>query len=286
MRELILALSLIVLGPSGAALAQLSPPNYLGVTMGHLHYTVRDLEANRKFWVSLGATPEKKMGSSEVLMLPGVIIMLNRGDTSGGTEGSVVNHVGFRVPSVAQFMARMNAAGYKVAASTVAPKTVGNVFSPEGERIELLEDLSENVQFTFDDPSKNGTAAQKKMALPIVLHHIHFDVPEGSVPDIKAWYGKMFGAVPGKRYHYEAADLPGVNLNFSGVPTKMEPTKGRMLDDIGFEITNLEAFCKRLEANGVKLSAPYKKNPSGVSSAFLTDPWGTYIELTEGLNRP
>ncbi len=278
MRELILALSLIVLGPSGAALAQLSPPNGLGVTMGHLHYTVHDVEANRKFWVSLGATPEKKIGSNEVLMLPGVIIMLNQGNTSGGTEGSVVNHVGFRVPSVAQFMARMNAAGYKVAASVVAPKTVGNVFSPEGERIELLEDLSENVQFTFDDPSKNQTAAQQKMALPIVLHHIHFDVPEGSVPDIKAWYGKIFGAVPGKRYHYEAADLPGVNLNFSGVPMKMEPTKGRMLDHIGFEITNLEAFCKRLEANGVKLSIPYKKDASGVANAFLTDPWGTYIE--------
>jgi len=284
-RELILALNLIVLGPSGAALAQLSPPNNLGVTMGHLHYTVRDVEANRKFWVSLGANPAKKIGSNEVLMLPGVIIMMDQGNTSGGTEGSVVNHVGFRVPSVAQFMARMNAAGYKVAASTVAPKTVGNVFSPEGERIELLEDLSENVQFTFDDPSKNQTGAQQKMALPIVLHHIHFDVPEGSVPDIKAWYGKMFGAVPGKRYHYEAADLPGVNLNFSGVPTKMEPTKGRMLDHIGFEITNLESFCKQLAANGVKLSAPYKKGQSGVANAFLADPWGTYIELTEGLNR-
>ena len=286
MRELLLALSLIVLHPPGLAMAQLSPPNDLGVTMGHLHYTVRDTEANRKFWVSLGATPIKtKTGSSEVLMLPGVIIMLDQGNTSGGTEGSVVNHVGFRVPSVARFMAKMNAAGYKVAASTIAPKTVGNVFSPEGERIELLEDLSENVQFTFDDPSKNGTTAQEKMALPIVLHHIHFDVPEGSVPDIKAWYVKMFGAEPGKRYHYEAADLPGVNLNFSGVPTKMEPTKGRMLDHIGFEITNLQAFCKRLAANGVKLSAPYRKEQSGVAHAFLTDPWGTYIELTEGLDR-
>src|ERR1019366_2936704 len=96
---------------------------------------------------------------------------------------------------------------------------------------------------------------------------------------------KMFGALPGKRYHYEAADLPGVNLNFSGLPTKLAPTKGRMLDHIGFEIKNLEAFCKKLEASGVKLDAPYTKLPSGIANAFLTDPWDTYIELSEGLNR-
>ena len=115
-------------------------------------------------------------------MLPGLMIFLDQGNTSGGTEGSVVNHVGFRVPGVAQFMARMKAAGYKVASSTIAPKTVGNVFSPEGERIELLEDLSENVQFTLDEGSQDGNAPQRKMAVPIALHHIHFYVPEGSPP--------------------------------------------------------------------------------------------------------
>jgi hypothetical protein len=157
--------------------------------------------------------------------------------------------------------------GYNVASSTIAPKTVGNVFSPEGERIELLEDLSENVQFTFDDESRNGNAAQQKMVFPSILHHVHFFVPDGSVPEIKAWYGKIFGALPGRRYHYEADDLPGVNLNFSGVPTKMEPTKGRMLDHIGFEVMNLEAFCKRLESNGFKLDSPYKKDQSGIAKA-------------------
>jgi catechol 2,3-dioxygenase-like lactoylglutathione lyase family enzyme len=252
--------------------------------MGHLHYHVRDVEANRKFWIALGATPDR-IASREVLTLPGVMILLDRADSSGGTEGSVVNHAGFRVPDVAEFMAKMKAAGYKVAASTIAPKTVGNVFSPEGERIELLQDLSENVQFTLDEGSPDRSAAQEKMTLPIVLHHIHFFVPEGSVPGIKAWYEKVFGAVPGRRFHYEAADLPGVNLNFSGVPAKLAPTKGRMLDHIGFEITNLQAFCRHLEASGVKLSAPYQKRPSGIANAFLIDPWGTSIELTEGLNR-
>jgi catechol 2,3-dioxygenase-like lactoylglutathione lyase family enzyme len=58
-----------------------------------------------------------------------------------------------------------------------------------------------------------------------------------------------------------------------------------MLDHIGFEIRNLEAFCQRLETLGVKLDRPYTKGSTGVATAFLTDPWGTSIELTEGLNR-
>jgi catechol 2,3-dioxygenase-like lactoylglutathione lyase family enzyme len=282
MSRFILILSLIFLVPPNSARAQLSPANNLGVAMGHLHYHVRDVEGNRKFWIELGARPVN-IGTKEGLELPGVIVMLDQAESSGGTEGSVVNHVGFRVPDVARFMAKMKAAGYRVLSSTVSPATVGNTFSPEGERIELLQDLSENLQFTFDDVSRQENGQQ--MTVPIALHHIHFYVPTGSVTDIKAWYGKVFGALPGKRYHYEAADLPGVNLNFSDVPTKLAFTQGRMLDHIGFEVQNLEAFCKRLEASGVKLDLPYKKLPSGVAFAFLTDPWGTRIEMTEGFRK-
>jgi hypothetical protein len=34
---------------------------------------------------------------------------------------------------------------------------------------------------------------------------------------------------------------------------------------------------------GVNLDVPYAKGPSGLATARLTDPWGTSIELTEGL---
>ncbi len=47
---------------------------------------------------------------------------------------------------------------------------------------------------------------------------------------------------------------------------------------------DLEAFTKKLEAAGIKLDIPYRKVPAlGIAIAFLTDPFGTYIELTEGL---
>src|SRR5258708_36348987 len=64
------------------------------------------------------------------------------------------------------------------------------------------------------------------------------------------------------------------------------PTKGRTLDHIGFEVTNLEAFCKKLEANGVKFEEPYSKSRhKGFASASFTDPFGVSVELTEGLKQ-
>ena len=61
-------------------------------------------------------------------------------------------------------------------------------------------------------------------------------------------------------------------------------TKGRSLDHIGFEVKNLEAFVSSLQAKGISIEAPIRQVPNTkVKIAFLTDPWGTYIELTEGL---
>ena len=46
----------------------------------------------------------------------------------------------------------------------------------------------------------------------------------------------------------------------------------------------LEQFMKKLESQGIKLDSPVHQLPnSTIKIAFLTDPWGTNIELTQGL---
>ena len=46
----------------------------------------------------------------------------------------------------------------------------------------------------------------------------------------------------------------------------------------------LAALNARLEAAGVTFDRPYTKNAAlGIGLAFFTDPFGTYVELTEGL---
>ena len=48
---------------------------------------------------------------------------------------------------------------------------------------------------------------------------------------------------------------------------------------------NLEEFCKKLEAQGVTFDMKYRVIPqlNGLKIAFVIDPVGTRIELTEGL---
>jgi uncharacterized glyoxalase superfamily protein PhnB len=107
-------------------------------------------------------------------------------------------------------------------------------------------------------------------------------VPQAEIPKIQAWYAKYFGAKPGMRGTNVAADLPGVNLSFSKADAAMVSTKGHTLDHIGFDVKNLEAFCKNLQTQGVQVDRPYSKNEaSGTGICFVTDPWGTYIELNE-----
>jgi catechol 2,3-dioxygenase-like lactoylglutathione lyase family enzyme len=269
----------IILWPLSASWAELSAPNSAGVAMGHLHYVVRDVPAEKKFWVALGGTSTKS-GKTEVVTFPDVAVFISQGESSGGTAGSVVNHVAFKVQS----LARLEAAGVKVQYLQQYPG-VASATTPAGERIELFDESSENLVFTLDpgQPSAAADRHHRKMTMPIVMHHIHFYVPDGAELQAKAWYTKVFGGATGKRWHYEATDLPGVNLNFTGSPMPQAPTKGRALDHIGFEIKNLAAFCRRLEASGVKVDVPYTKHADGVATAVLTDPWGTSIELTEGL---
>jgi extradiol dioxygenase family protein len=269
------------LAVAGLARAELSPPNAAGVAMGHLHYVVRDVAANKTFWVALGGRSVLFNGTTEGIVFPDVVVLLRQGEPTGGTQGSVVNHVAFRVKSVAA----IEKAGFDVEYNEQYPG-VASVHTPEGERIELFDDdLATNLGFTIDDGGTSAAAERhnRKLEVPIIAHHIHLNVPADQVGAAKEWYATHFGGVRGMRWRYDAVDLPGININISAVDARQAPTRGRMLDHIGFEFANLQAFCKQLEAKGIAFDRPYGTLPSGFGLAFLTDPWGTYIELTEGL---
>ncbi len=245
------------------AFAQLAPPNAAGVSMGHIHFLTQDPEAHRRFWTMLGAKPAKPLGANEVYKVQNVNILVRKQESAGGSEGSVVHHIGFKVADFDGALAKCKAAGIRIitAPEAVAKNLKANVMGPDSVNVELVGDAS--------------------LSVPIAFHHVHFYV--SPVEEIRAWYVRTFGAVPGKRDIFEAADVPGANLSFSPSQTKLAPTKGRALDHIGFEVKNLEAFCKKLEAAGVKFDRPFTKRPDlGISLAFIFDPWGTYIELTEG----
>jgi catechol 2,3-dioxygenase-like lactoylglutathione lyase family enzyme len=253
MTRLIAALSLMLSLVAGTALAQAYPPNEAGVTMGHWHMNSRDIEANKKIFVAMGGTAVKN-GNFDIVKFPGVVVFLNQGPGAapavGGSVGTIVNHVGFLVPNVQASMAKWKAAGVPIEPGGNGRLDQAFVTTSDGLRIEILE-----------------------------------DVAESDIPKIQAWYAKEFGAKPGMRGTNVAADIPGANFSFSKATGPTVSTKGHTLDHIGFDVKNLEAFVKKLQADGVKVDRPYTKNPqTGAALAFIYDPWGTYIELNERPN--
>ena len=269
MRRLFSALFLVSSLAGGTALAQPYTPNEAGVTMGHWHLNSRDPVANKKIFVGMGGV-DTSNDRFQAVTFPGVLINMNLGGggppATGGTVGSVVNHVGFIVKNVPESVAKWKAAGVPVLPGNNGRTDQAYVVTPDGLRIEILEN--------------------KDQKEPIRHEHVHFFVPQDQIPAMQAWYAKIFGAKPRDGGAFPAADLPGVALNFSPSADPVVGTQGRALDHVGFEVKNLEAFCKQLEADGIKLAVPSRQGPAlGIAVAFLTDPWGTYIELTEGLDK-
>jgi len=136
------------------------------------------------------------------------------------------------------------------------------VETPDGVRIEILED--------------------KTQAVPIRHEHVHLFLPEGEIPKAVAWYAKTFGGTTGTRNNQPVVDVPGGQIRFAKADTAQAPTRHRVLDHIGFDVKDHAAFLKTLEANGVKLDEPARKSPAtGSFITYITDPWGTRIEIIQ-----
>jgi len=277
MKRMLSAVVLILgLAPASQTSAQLLNKE-APVILGHYHLNVTSVAEHKKFWVdTLGGTAIKA-GTFDVITFPNVLIFLNARAPNGPTKGSSLNHIGFSVPNLRRVVDRVKANGFRMVTAEEAPAGVtvkddigvtgsgiAYALGPDGVKVELLQ--------------VDGQSA------PIAHHHIHFfgDQPA----EMRAWYMKVFGATPRQTQvnGIIGADLPAGGLNFSQSTGPVTGTRGRALDHIGFEVRNLEEFCKSLEAQGIKIDVPFRKVPAlNITLAFITDPWGTYIELNEGL---
>ena len=163
----------------------------------------------------------------------------------------------------------------------VALPTAGNygrfsyLLGPDGAKVELVTNMAPN-------------------APPITHHHVHYINKE--YVEMQQWYIKALNATARTGPNtftdfFAGADLPGVGymLNFfrweGDQSVTHAPTAGRVYDHVGYEVRGLEEFSKQLEAKGIKLTRPYRKDPAmnNMGTAAMIDPWGVSIELTEGL---
>jgi catechol 2,3-dioxygenase-like lactoylglutathione lyase family enzyme len=268
---------------SASASAQLTNKD-APIIIGHYHLNATNIEEHMKFWVDTLGGKRMKFGPQgvDVVEFPGVFIFLRHQKPTGPTRGTTFDHIGFAVPDVPALAAKAVAAGYQLTVGrepgpgqTASPPTAGNygkfayILGPDGVKVELV---------TNSDPN----------APPIVHHHMHF--VNKQFVQMEQWYEKAFNATlrPGQTDFFIGADLPGVgySLNFfSWLPDEpLVGTTGRAVDHVGFEVRNLKAFCAELKKKGIELTVPYREVPDlKLAIAFIKDPWGTSIELTEGL---
>lgn len=254
------------------------------VVYGHHHLNTTNMDAEKKFFADTLGGAVVRIGSGdrqqEIIKFPNVLIFFRQQAPTGGSIGTTVNHIGFSVPDLRPLVAKIKGNGFKmITADSVAAN------------VKVTDDIAAagpttNIAFALGpDDVKVEFVEVKAQKAPIQLHHIHFFGQMNT--EMQAWYAKTFGAKmlqanPGSAFVQD--QLPGVFLNFTPSPTPTVGTTGRSIDHIGFEIKDLEGFTKKLEAQGIKLDRPYTKVPQlGIATAFIKDPWGTNIEMTEGL---
>lgn len=261
----LLLTSALLLAAAPGLHAQLAPLNDAGMTYGHVHINVSDIELHKRLWSEHFGAEIIERGPLVVAKWPQMLLLMSARAPEGGSMATVMDHFGFKVNDIEPFLAKWREAGYEVQSEFTGAEGHPNAYlmAPDSVRIELQED--------------------PELDVPVLGYHIHF-FTEG-FEELMAWYVENLGVEPFVRGSIATtANAPGMNLSFGGSRVERLPTRGRAIDHIGFEFADLEAAVARLEANGVKLDSPVREIPSlGLKIAFLTDPRGTYVELTQGL---
>jgi catechol 2,3-dioxygenase-like lactoylglutathione lyase family enzyme len=257
------ALTLLLVSPASA---QLAPPNELGVTFAHVHLNVADVEVHKRLWVEHFDGVVVQKGPLVTVKFPNMLIVLTQQAPTGPSQGTVMDHFGFKVRSTADIVAAWRAAGLEVQSEFTGSEGFPNAYllAPDGVRVELQEDTTQTEK--------------------AVGYHIHYWYPE--LEDLMAWYAEAFGAEIRPRGTIQtAADVPGMNLSFATCRAECVATQGRAIDHVGFELEDIDATVARLKAMGVE----FQLEPRHIASieltiAFFVDPSGVRIELTEGFD--
>ena len=249
--------------------AQLFPQDDAVMTMGHVLLNVSDVAAHREFWISQFDAKAVKVGKLDGITVPGVIVLFRVQPRTGPSEGTTINHMGLKLNKLSDYTARFDKGGFKYDRPRIGREDTPQTYvtGPDTFRMELVED--------------------SKLPAPVVSHHLHYWLERPA--DVKQWYVQKLMLKPTMRGPYESGDVPGMNLTMAPLGSQKVPgvpTKGRLMDSIGFDVRNLQGYVEKIKANGVTFDVPYGRDPElGVMSATLTDPWGVTIRLTEGLNK-
>jgi len=263
MRYLILfILSLVVLPAWG----QLAEPDESGIRYGHVHFNVSDVERHKALWMKHFNATDADRGALSAVAMPNTLLLFTEAEPEAGSRDSVLHHFGVKVRDIEVFLSDWRADSLEVGPEFTGAEGQRNayVMMPDGVYVELQEDQA--------------------LSTEVSGYHVHFFTPR--FREQMAWYTEMFGMEVRPRGSIDTTtNVPGMNISFGDADEEPAPSRGSAIDHIGFEVENLEAFCEALSAKGAEFTVPYREIESlGLAIAFLNDPAGGTIELTEGLD--
>jgi catechol 2,3-dioxygenase-like lactoylglutathione lyase family enzyme len=259
LRRSLLAALLVAAAPASG---QLPEGNAIGVSTGHVHFMVPDAEKHLAIWESLGGR-RGATGPLDYVTFPGIHVLVTQGEAEAASIETAANHVGFAVQDYARYKALLQEAG-------------ASFFFDSEENGQILADLPDGVRVEI--------LVEEGLSAPIVFHHLHLASTDGA--GLRDWYMRVFEAEAGERRGLPSALLPGGRVDFLPAPggNAPRPSRGSAFDHIGFEVADMEAFAARMQDLEIEFDiAPRRIEAAGLSIAFITDPAGTFIEITEGL---
>lgn len=247
-------------------LAQLPVPNADGVTAGHHIFRAKDVDAANKFWIALGGEPAA-LAQIKLMKFPGVLLFIsaprgaNPAPSLGGNHGTTVEFITFKVKDLKATSAKLNEAGIAWKSEYSGTTIVG----PDDVQLRITED--------------------KSLTVPIASDGLVMNVANAG--EVSEWYAKWFGAKisqTGQPDWPAIGEIPGARIVFHVTKDPIAPTKGHSLGLLGFEVGDLKAFVQKYQDAGGKLDSQINTSASAnLSVVQLTDPWGTSIEVSQGL---
>jgi len=254
---------LLVLCASLPLMAQLPTPNADGVSAGHHIFRAKDVDAANKFWITLGGEPSA-LATIKLMKFPGVLLFIsaprgaNPAPSLGGNHGTTVEFVTFKVKDLKASVAKWSEAGITSKSESGAVTIVG----PDDVQVRITEDRS--------------------LTAPIASDGLVMNVANAA--EVSSWYAKWFGAKISKNGADTIGEIPGARILFHVTKDPIAPTKGHSLALLGFEVENLQEFVKKYQEAGGKLDTQVATaSAANLSVVQLTDPWGTSIEVSQGL---
>ena len=250
---------------SSPLLAQLPTPNADGVTAGHHIFRVKDVDAANKFWMTLGGEPAA-LATIKLMKFPGVLLFIsaprgaNPAPSLGGNHGTTVEFVTFKVQDLKASLAKWKDAGIVPKNEKGAVTLVG----PDDVQVRITED--------------------KNLSTPIASDGLVMNVANAA--EVSAWYAKWFGAKISHSGSETVGEIPGARIVFHLTKDPIAPMKGHSLGLLGFEVKDLPEFVKKYQDAGGKFDGTGQIATSAaahLSVIQLTDPWGTSIEVSQGL---